>query len=420
MILTGVAEDGTKHVMLQNLLMWEAFGIVFPLLLLAASIFFWRTSVKANNVALRRLGLTGTIVLGVLSAALLTGAIAYKIEAHRERQSFPMPGVLIDVGGHRIHVYCEGEAGDGNPTVVWISGGYGAGLYSYHLQQAWTAGGGRSCIIDRAGTGWSELGPEPRSIKQTSIEFEKAISGSQEEGPFVLVGHSLGGIVAANWAARSQLDIAAIVALDPTPQAMIAAGGHARSGGWCGAPDPSLRMALSAFGAGTLFPGLHPMNSQGWKDRNKSLEPVREILKYFESRPRTMVVAANGFQNVCNGGYEEIRTPGALGDLPVLAIVQSFSPSAEQRENAERWSGVKDEGDWVNYVAIQKASQQEYPAFSSRGQLILLPPEFGHNFPIEQPEYTIERVREFIGSIGQNTALDDAAAGEPPLEEIGQ
>lgn len=420
MILTGVAEGGTKHTMLQKLLMWEAFGIVFPLLLLIASAFFWRSSMKAGGVIARRLGLTGSIGLGLVSAALLIGAIAYKFEASRERQSFPMPGVLVDVGGYRIHVYCEGEAAQGHPTLVWISGGYGAGLYSFHLQQAWTARGGRSCIIDRAGTGWSELGPEPRSIKQTSIEFEKAMSGAEEKGPFVLVGHSLGGIVAANWAARSQLDISAIVALDPTPQAMIAAGGHARSGGWCGAPDPSLRMALSLFGAGTLFPSLHPMNSQGWKDRNKSLEPVRQILKYFESRPRTMVVSANGFENVCNGGYEEIRTPGALGDLPVLAIVQSFSPDAQQRENAERWSGIRDDKDWENYVAIQKASQQEYPGFSSRGQLILLPPDFGHNFPIEQPDYTIEQVRGFVETLSLEPASERPATDELPQGGNGQ
>lgn len=393
--------------MWQSFLMWDGAGWTIATIWIVIGLLAGAASWSRLSGWPARVGGAVSAIFLLLGVFLFVGATAYQLEADRERRSFPMPGSLVDVGGYRIHIYCNGVADAGAPTLIWISGGYGAGMYSYPLQQSWISGGGRACIIDRAGAGWSDPGPSPRSTKQIVVDFERAVAASGENGPFVLVGHSLGGMVAVNWASRSALDILGVVALDPTPQALIASGGHARINGWCGAPDPSTLMLMSMLGIGTLFPGMHPMNSEEWLTHNQSLENVRPILKYFESRPRAIAIAMDGFRNSCNGGFEEIRSPGALGDLPVLAIVQSFEPTAEARRHAEEWSGVQDEQDWQNYIRASEASRDEYPAFSTNGALILLPKDFGHNFPIENPEYTIERIQEFVAALETGQAVSE-------------
>lgn len=107
-------------------------------------------------------------------------------------QSVP-PGDLVDVGGHRLHIHCLGT---GSPTVV-VDGGAGAWSIFYRSLQERIAGTTRACVYDRAGLGWSEEGPAPRSSERMAAELEALLNASEERPPYVLVGHSLGG-----WNAR--------------------------------------------------------------------------------------------------------------------------------------------------------------------------------------------------------------------------
>ena len=93
------------------------------------------------------------------------------------------------MGGHSLHINCVGQ---GSPTVVLDAGSGGFSAQWVRVQRE-VSGTMRVCSYDRAGMGWSEMGPEPRDAKQISSELHTLLKGANIEGPYVLVGHRLGG-----------------------------------------------------------------------------------------------------------------------------------------------------------------------------------------------------------------------------------
>jgi pimeloyl-ACP methyl ester carboxylesterase len=84
------------------------------------------------------------------------------------------PGKLIDIGGDRLHVHCVGPIA-AKPTVVFEAGG-GAFSKDWAAVQSLLASRFRTCGYDRAGLGWSELGPAPRTMRQEVFELDKLLS----------------------------------------------------------------------------------------------------------------------------------------------------------------------------------------------------------------------------------------------------
>lgn len=78
--------------------------------------------------------------------------------------STPAPGRLVDIGGHKLHIHCVGPS-DSRPTVILEAGGGGFST-SWSLVQDLLSARVRTCAYDRAGSGWSEPGPAPRTMRQ--------------------------------------------------------------------------------------------------------------------------------------------------------------------------------------------------------------------------------------------------------------
>src|SRR5258708_2230017 len=108
----------------------------------------------------------------------------------------PAPGRLIDLRGWRLHFNCSGEASPGRPVVI-LEAGAGDFSVDWTLVQPLVAPSARVCSYDRAGAGWSDLGPRPRTMRQQVWELHAVLEKAGEKPPFVLVGHSYGG-----WLAR--------------------------------------------------------------------------------------------------------------------------------------------------------------------------------------------------------------------------
>src|SRR5262245_47309456 len=105
----------------------------------------------------------------------------------------PPPGRLVDMGGYRLHLNCQGTNLNGGPTVVLEAGAYGNSLTWARIQPE-LARYGQVCVYDRAGLGWSDSGPGPRTGRQIASELHTLLQKAEIKGPFVLVGHSLGGL----------------------------------------------------------------------------------------------------------------------------------------------------------------------------------------------------------------------------------
>ncbi len=163
---------------------------------------------------LKRLGRILFIImvrLAVVSLGLmLAGAIYESIAETVENQTIPLVGQMVDIGGYRLHISC---AGTGGPTVV-IDSGVGDWSTSWVGVQAEVAKTTRACVYDRAGYGWSEVGPQPRTSAQFVYELHALLQGANINGPYVVVGHSLGGLTAQLFAHDYPEEVAGVVLVD--------------------------------------------------------------------------------------------------------------------------------------------------------------------------------------------------------------
>jgi len=149
-----------------------------------------------------------------LAAALLAvGFVFETVASTRDRYDFPPPGALFDVGGHQLHILCTGQ---GSPTVI-LETGLGASSTAWTLVQPALASSTRTCAYDRAGLGWSEPGPVPRDARQISTELHNLLQKAEIAGPYVLVGHSNGGLYARMYASMYPAYVGGIVLVEATP-----------------------------------------------------------------------------------------------------------------------------------------------------------------------------------------------------------
>jgi pimeloyl-ACP methyl ester carboxylesterase len=123
------------------------------------------------------------------------------------------PGRLYDVNGHWLYIQC---AGAGEPTVI-LEAGYGADRRSWDQVEPGLQRTTRVCSYDRAGLGFSggEL-PEPRTISDQLEDLDELLRDVGVHPPYVLVGHSYGGLLAWQFARRHRDDVKGLVLLDPT------------------------------------------------------------------------------------------------------------------------------------------------------------------------------------------------------------
>src|SRR5438067_13079709 len=154
-------------------------------------------------------GLVG--VLGLLVVLGLTGAIYESVAEAADMRAYPPPGRMIDVGGYRLHINCVGT---GSPTVV-IEAGWGdsSGAWSSWVQPG-VARTTRVCTYDRAGMGYSEPGPLPRTAERFAEELHALLSNAGESGPYVLVGHSLGGLPVRVFVSTYAANVAGVVLIE--------------------------------------------------------------------------------------------------------------------------------------------------------------------------------------------------------------
>jgi pimeloyl-ACP methyl ester carboxylesterase len=164
---------------------------------------------------LKRRGRAGLVWLGGMVAVLLglglLGA-GYEVVAEAaDVRAYPPPGQLVDVGGYRLHLNCVGT---GSPTVV-IAAGWGdwSASWSSWVQPA-AAKTTRVCTYDRAGMGWSEAGPLPRTAQHFAQELHTLLHKGGVPGPYVLVGHSMGGLPVRVFAHEYAAEVAGVVLIE--------------------------------------------------------------------------------------------------------------------------------------------------------------------------------------------------------------
>ena len=150
-------------------------------------------------------------------ACAAVGALYENVQEVRDRRAYPAPGRRVDIGGRRLHLRC---AGSGSPTVVLFPGaGDVSSVWGWIAPNV--ARTSRVCVWDRAGRAWSDDAPGPQDGDALTMDLHALLERGQVAGPFVLAGHSFGGLSALNYAAHFPDQVAGMVLLDATSTEMF-------------------------------------------------------------------------------------------------------------------------------------------------------------------------------------------------------
>jgi pimeloyl-ACP methyl ester carboxylesterase len=152
------------------------------------------------------------VLLCLLTALLLTGWLYAAAGDRRDRARYPPPGRLIETGsGRKLHIQVTGQ---GSPTVV-LEAGIAATSISWALVQPEVARFTTVCSYDRGGLGWSDATSLPRTPSSLARELHGLLEHAGLPGPYVLVGHSFGGLVVQRFASLYPADVSGLVLVDP-------------------------------------------------------------------------------------------------------------------------------------------------------------------------------------------------------------
>lgn len=150
-------------------------------------------------------------IVTILLLGVALGIVYQALGTRKDARLHPPPGRMVDLGTHRLHFL---EKGSGPLTVLLEAGLMSTVLSWAELQDALTSSY-RVVSYDRAGLGWSDLGPMPRTADRIVDELHSLLQRAEIPPPYVLVGHSFGGMTMSLFAARFPEEVAGMVLVDP-------------------------------------------------------------------------------------------------------------------------------------------------------------------------------------------------------------
>lgn len=151
---------------------------------------------------------------GAILASLVAVGMSYQlVEMALDARRFHQIGKSVDIGGYKLNIECSGQ---GSPTII-LEAGLEELSINWRLVQPDIAKFTRVCSYDRAGYGWSDVGPMPRSSTQIARELHALFQSANEKPPFLMVGHSFGAVLVRVYNGLYPGDVAGMVLVDGGP-----------------------------------------------------------------------------------------------------------------------------------------------------------------------------------------------------------
>ena len=150
------------------------------------------------------------ISIGIIVGGIL---VAGQITLHSIPESGPPMGMMYPVNGGKIHMYCTGPENTDHPTIIIVPGA-GVPSFLYLNLQEKLSETVRTCSYDTAGVGWSKANQIPYTAKNLSSELSQLLQAAQINGPIILAGHSLGGIVNLIYSAENEEQVVGLAFID--------------------------------------------------------------------------------------------------------------------------------------------------------------------------------------------------------------
>ena len=325
----------------------RAVGWVWPLGLIALAVWMITRSRRSLRNWSRR------AVLYPVFGLMIVGGIGATYETVREAQDrarYAAPGDLVDVGGHRLHIDCTGH---GTPTVV-LEAGLGE---PFTIMAGWVAPAvsptTRVCVYDRAGKGWSDPAPDGADPLAGVTDLHTLLERHGETGPFVLAGHSSGGVYVQAYAATYPTEVAGLVLIDAQPRTALTdlpgyASAYTALRAASGVAQPAARFGVMRLVSTTSGGGLPPAVRAQERAFGATAKQARSTRDELAALPAVMERA----QRLTTLGDAPVAIVTAEHDamdgwLPLQAELTQLSTNSSHRSlaDATHSSVVEDEDD---------------------------------------------------------------------------
>lgn len=301
----------------------------------------------------------------VLLAFTLLGTVYETVAEDSDRSAYPPPGQLVDVGGHRLHIHCVGE---GSPTVV-IDTGLGDWSASWRGEvQPEVARTTRVCTYDRAGLGYSESGQLPRTAERFAQELHTLLHCAEVPGPYVLVGHSLGGLTVRIFGDMFAQEVAGVVLIESMGPGRVRSSspttlpevGPPFNEDWLLTLPARIGLLRALAGPLQFSAGLAP--------------EVADSYIAFSVTPKFIQATVDESKGIAQG-LARASAVDSLGSLPLIVV----SRGSDQKP------------DWHTI-------QTDLLDLSTQGQQVIAD-KSGHNVHLDQPEAAVRAIVQMVEQI---------------------
>ncbi|HEX4964825.1 MAG TPA: alpha/beta hydrolase [Thermoanaerobaculia bacterium] len=328
---------------------------------------------------IRRISLwlaAGVAVLGL-------GALAWA------RWPVPPSGRMVDVGGFRLHLVCEGA---GSPAVI-LDSGSGDSWLSWFRVQPEIARTTRVCSFDRAGIGYSDPGPQPRSRRRSVEELRTLLARAGIPPPYVLVGHSFGGLDVRLLAALHSEEVTGVVLVESAHEDHWA---HAPREFWQNHQEAMKEDRLLAEKAerGEPMPPISSIPGLPWKARRQLAAVSRRPAWYRASFEESEIAEASPREFA--GLPRQLDVP-----LIVLSAGSRQRPPSRPLELHQRW------------VRIAGELQADLASRSPCSRHITVP-DAGHFIHWDRPKAVTSAIEALLDDLRHNTACARRSRLSPP------
>jgi pimeloyl-ACP methyl ester carboxylesterase len=308
------------------------------------------------------------------------------------KEAYDQPQILADVGsGRKIHLICMGL---GSPTVVFTSG-LGNWSEIWRRVQPAVAQETRACAWDRAGFGFSSPSPEPQDVVHTTDDLEKALKAARIAGPYVLVGHSLGGYESLLFADRHPPDVVGMVLVDPSipdQQRLIAQRSPALANLFDRLNNSdALKTCGEKLKSGALKVGDEAMAS--CLDDEAAYSPeLRANLRRAEGDPSRFLTESSTLEQFPADSRLVVDPNRNYGAMPLI-VLTALRPQALPPEAHASPEEIAAYADFEKN--IWREAHDKIAALSTRGQNRLVP-DSSHYIQVIRPQLVIDAVDEVV------------------------
>jgi pimeloyl-ACP methyl ester carboxylesterase len=327
-------------------------------------------------------------ITGIAFCACIAAGIIYEqVGGRKDRARLPQIGQSFDVGGYRLNIHCAGE---GSPTVVFDAGAGESG-FAWSQIQTEVARRTRACWFDRAGFGWSDPGPYPRTAAKMSAELHTLLQRAGIPGPYVLVGHSLGGLNARVYAGLYPGEVGGAVLVDAAhedeprraPKFMLGRG-----------LPPALWHPLWLTAQTLRLVGVLRLTSPTVR---VSADPQRrtrnQILRALRQQPKSIATLMG--DATTPESYAEAENSPGFGDRPLVVLTRGKTDTPEHPSEMDR--------QYAAYMQVwMHEIQPKLARLSTRGRQGIVE-KSGHGIPQEAPEAVIGAVTEVVDAVRHDT-----------------